>query len=339
MGVWLVTGSDVVLQDKAVARLVDDLVGDGDRALTLTRIREEDLRDADSEWSLAPLIDAAQTPPFLTERRVVVGHHLARFARDCGELVRLLANLLAAVDLVLVWQRGQKSGKRTRLPPVPKELRKAVESSGGKIIKTDAPFNDSRQNNKWLKEQIAETGLRFEPAAVAALAGIVGQDRGLVVGYLRTLAGALSEEARVTVDDVERYSGDPGSLAPWELDNAIDRGDIKTAVRVLQRQLLTQNPFMLLAWLHRRYQRMLRLDGAGVRNQAEAAKILNMKPFPARKLLSQVDLLGSKNIAESVRLLAEADLALRGMVDWPHDLILEVLVARLASMVSRSSRR
>ena len=59
--------------------------------------------------------------------------------------------------------------------------------------------------------------------------------------------------------------------------------------------------------------------------------------FPARKALSQARRLGSKGLRRSVELLAAADLDLRGAQAWPDELVVEVLVARLA-VVARSSR-
>ena len=66
----------------------------------------------------------------------------------------------------------------------------------------------------------------------------------------------------------------------------------------------------------------------------EAAKLLGMKgsTFPAKKALAQSRRLGSDRIRRAVRLLAEADLDLRGAKAWPDELVLEVLVARLAAL-------
>ena len=85
---------------------------------------------------------------------------------------------------------------------------------------------------------------------------------------------------------------------------------------------------------------MSRLDGADVTSEQEAAAVLGMKgsTFPARKALSQARRLGPKGISRSVQLLAEADLDLRGARAWPEQLVIEVLVARLAS-VARAGRR
>ena len=338
MSVQLVTGDDPVLVAEAVSRIVKEALGDQDRSLALEQLDEASFRDPDGRWSLAPLVDAAQTEPFLTSRRVVVGRHLARFSRpgEYDELVRLLEGLPSSTDLVLVWERGAEPAMTGRLPAVPKALAKAVEAAGGGSLNVTPPTRKA-DAHKWLQDQLSRSGLRFEPAAVGAVEDLVGADRGNIVGLLRTLEGALGSGAEVTAEDVAVYGGDAGSVVPWELDDAIDRGDIAAALKVLHRLTPSRHPMQLLAGLHGRYQRILRLDGAGAADERQAAEILGMKgsTFPARKILGQTRKLGSEKVARAIRLLADADLALRGTVDWPDELVLEVLVARLAALSSR----
>ena len=129
-------------------------------------------------------------------------------------------------------------------------------------------------------------------------------------------------------------------MPPWDLTDAIDRGDIAAALTTLTRMLRAgRHPMQLMATLHTHYQRIMRLDGAGVRNEKEAATVLGMKgsTFPAKKALAQSRRLGPSGVRESVRLLAKTDLELRGTIDWPPELAMEVLVARLAR-VAKSSR-
>ncbi len=338
MSVQLVTGDDPVLVAETVTRIVKETLGDEDRNLALEQLDEASLRDPDGGWRLALLVDAAQTEPFLTARRVVVGRHMARFSRtgECDGLVRLLESLPATTDLVLVWERGVEPVMGGRLPAVPKALAAAVKAAGGSSLDVTPPTRKA-DAQKWLRDQLAQSSLSFEPAAVVAVDDLVGAEHGNLVGLLRTLEGALGSGATVTSNDVAVYGGDPGSVVPWELDDAIDRGDITAALKVLHRLLPSRHPLQLLAALHGRYQRMLRLDGAGAADERQAAEILEMKgsTFPARKILGQTRKLGSEKIARAIRLLADADLALRGTIDWSDELVLEVLVARLAALSAR----
>ena len=166
MSVYLITGSDTVLVAASVSKLTCRLVGDEDRSLILTQLYEDDLRNLEGNWSLAALVGAAQTPPLFTQRRVVVGRHMARFSRasDYGDLLELMQSLLPTTDLVLVWERGVTPAMEGRLPTVPKKLLSAIEAAikatGGEIVKTDPPMN-KRDGDAWVRKAIDDSSLRF----------------------------------------------------------------------------------------------------------------------------------------------------------------------------------
>ena len=174
---------------------------------------------------------------------------------------------------------------------------------------------------------------------------LLGEDRSRVVGLIRTLEGALGQGAAVTADDITTFGGDQGSTVPWALDDAIDKGDVAAALALLPRLIpYAGSPsdrngaaFRLLAVLHKRYSNMLRLDGADVRDDKSAAALLGMKgsTFPAKKAMQQSRRLGTEKLGRAIDLLADADLSLRGTKDWPPELVVEVLVARLANLSGR----
>jgi DNA polymerase-3 subunit delta len=72
--------------------------------------------------------------------------------------------------------------------------------------------------------------------------------------------------------------------------------------------------------------------------QAAAALGLTGSTFPAKKALTQARKLGSDAVGRAILLLAEADLALKGAVEWPGELVLEVLVARLCRLAPTTRR-
>ena len=97
---------------------------------------------------------------------------------------------------------------------------------------------------------------------------------------------------------------------------------------------IDRHPLAIMASLQTHYLRMVRLDGAGVRGEKEAAQLLGMKgsSFPAKKAMAQGRKLGGAKVRRSLALLAEADVDLRGGRAWPGELVMEVLVARLARL-------
>jgi DNA polymerase-3 subunit delta len=323
--VQLVCGEDPSLVRDAVVRLVDELVGAEDRSLVVDEFAGDD-------YETAALADAAQTPPFLTERRVVVGRDAHRFkADDLAPLLAYLVDPLPSTSLVLVWESSA----------VPKALLEAVRAAGGTVVDA-GPGSRAQDRKAWLSERLGESGLRLDRAAVDLLTATVGEDLDRVAGVLATLVATFGEGARLTADDIEPYLGEAGAIAPWELTDAIDRGDIPAAVDRLHRLLGggERHPMVVLASLHNHVQRMLALDGAEVRTDKEAASLLGMRgsTYPAKKALDQARRLGSTKVGQAVGLLAVADVDLRGARDWPDELVLEVLVARLANL-ARSARR
>lgn len=346
MGLHLILGDDPVVISEAVTTLVDELVADGDRSLMLETLGEGDYRTEDDRYDPARLVDAARTPPFLTEKRVVVGRHASRFSRkeDYGPLVAMLTEPLETTDLVLVWEKGVEP-KVDRSPALPKPLKDAVEIAGGVVVKTAA--GRGKEAGVWLRAQLGASSLEFEREAVAAIEELIGDDSGRVVGIIRTLEGALGAGSTVTAEHVATYGGsERGATVPWALEDAIDKGDVGEALTLLTRLIPYEGSpsdrngaaFRLMAVLHKRYSNMLRLDGAGVSGDKAAAELLGMKgsAFPAKKAMRQSRKLGTDRIARSIELLATADMQLRGTVDWPPELVIEVLVARLASVAGRS---
>jgi DNA polymerase-3 subunit delta len=60
---------------------------------------------------------------------------------------------------------------------------------------------------------------------------------------------------------------------------------------------------------------------------------MGIKPgFPAKKALDQYRKIGGSAVARAIAMLAQADLDLRGAKDWPEELVMEVLVARLSRL-------
>ncbi len=319
--VHLVRGEDPSLVRDAVLALVDDLVGDGDKSLVVDE-------HAGEGYDVGALADAAQTPPFLTANRVVVGRDLHQFKADAlAPLVQYLADPLPTTSLVLVWESGA----------VPKGLADAIKKAGGVTVDAN-PGRTAKDQRSWLADRIGDSGLHLDRGAVDAIAQNLGQDVNRLSGILATLAATYGEGAKLGLADVQPYLGEAGGVAPWDLTDAIDRGDIPTAVSQLHRFHSKDRPWpMVIGTLHGHVQRMLALDGSEARNEKDAAATLGMKgsTFPAKKAMEQGRRLGSDKLAQAVKLLAEADRDLRGHKDWPDELVLEVLVARLAFLARR----
>jgi DNA polymerase-3 subunit delta len=325
MAVYFIAGDDESLVLSAIGDLVKQLVGDGDRTLMVDDFDNE-------EFEVRSVVDSAQTPPFLTERRVVVARGVGRFnADDVTALVAYLGDPLPTTDLVLVSGGGR----------IPKSLIDAVKAAGGITIQTAAPTR-AKDRTGWFQEQIHQSGLKLEPHAVQELSDWLGEDAGRLQGILETLHATYGTGKTLRSVDITPFLGDAGGVPPWDLTDAIDKGDTTRALRLLHRMMRAgeRHPLQVMSILHGHYTKLLSLDGANARDENSAAAAMGIKPgFPARKALDQYRKLGGGGTTRAVGLLAQADLDLRGAKEWPEELVMEVLVARLSRLGGTATRR
>ncbi|HET9060117.1 MAG TPA: DNA polymerase III subunit delta [Acidimicrobiales bacterium] len=323
---WLIVGEDPSLVSEELSRLVRQLVGDQDRSLVL-----EEMASAD-DAELFAVVDACRTPPFLSDRRVVVVRELGRFGPDqLAPVLSYLEEPMSTTRLVLV------SGGGT----LPSKFVTAFKAAGcTEVVGTDVSPREARN---WVAEKVAASGVKLVPAALVAIQDHLGEDLNRLSSVLATLESAYGTGARLGPEQVAPYLGEAGAVPPWDLTDAIDRGDAETALTLLHR--LTgagdRHPLVVLAILSRHYSNMLKVQSPSIATEAQAAAALGIakgrSTFPAKKALDAARRLGPSGVGDAVIALAEAELALKGKIDWEGDLVLEVLIARLCRL-SRSAR-
>ncbi len=321
--VHLVRGDDPSLVAQAVRALVDRLVAGRDPALVV----EE--HGTTEELDVGAVVDACTTPPLLVDRRVVVVRDAGRLhAADAARLEEVFRTPLPEVHLVLVAGGGT----------IPQTLVKAVGAVGG-VLETSA--GRGRDRDRWVADQIRGGPVVLDAAATRRLESHLGEDLGRLAGVLETLAASFGAGATISAQDLAPFLGEAGAVPPWELTDAIDAGDVAGALRSLRRMLTAggRHPLAVMASIQGHFSNLLRLDGAAVTSASEAAALLGTRSeFVARKALGRARDLGSERIGQAVSYIAEADIDLKGRTALPGDLVVEILVARLARLArARSS--
>lgn len=323
--VHLVKGGDEVLLAEGARDLVEQLVGDADRNEVLSEFTGDD-------YSMGDVLLAAATVSMFGDR-VVVARNSARFTSDdVAPLVDYLADPAPDATVVVVWDKPVAPGLRAN--QVPRKLTDAIKAHGGEVHDCGLPGGKGRA--MWAEEQMAASTVELDPRARRVVIERLGDDLSRLGGVLTVLEATFGPGARLGEDDVAPYLGDAGAVPPWELTDAIDQGDVAGAVTKLQRLLAggARHPLQVMVTLQSHVERMLRLDGAGVRDDKAAAQLLGMKgsTFPAKKALAQSRKLGSAKLARATALVAGADLDLRGRSPRDGAAVLETLVARLAAL-------
>jgi DNA polymerase-3 subunit delta len=339
VSVHLVTGDDPVLRSGAVGALVSELLDGEDPTLALEEHEVPARGSGDGEGGGAEarqavvddVLNAAATPPFMTSRRVVVLREIGLLgASEIDGILQYVETPLPTTELVLV-----AGGGRTA-----KTLEQGVKQGGSVHAPTATKPADV------LARELGAADLTLQADAGKAVLAHVGNDAGLLPAIVDTLASAFGPGATLTRAQVEPYLTDAGSIPVWDLTNAIEKGDVASALVALHTMITVtspmqpkpMHPLQVLGLLHSQYRKLLALDDPEVRSAEDAAAALGGRTSPnaARFRLRQARALGSDGLRQAFDHLARADLDIKGERAIPEDAVLELLVTRLAEISARA---
>lgn len=323
MAVYLFKGADPALVGDAVALQVRACVGTEDRSMVLDEF--------DGEYVLSAVVEAARTPPFLADKRVVLARNVSQHKGDLDVLIEFLDTTPDDVDVLLDWGSGA----------VTPRLLTAVKKAGGLVVDPTPPTS-LKDRREWWNEQIEAHDVHLDAKAASLVAEWLGED----VARWPRLADALKVaygKTQITSELLEPFLGVRGDVKPWDLTDAIDSGDARRAIVVVRRMMEAgeRHPLQILAQLHSHISRIARLDGRNVSSRDEAEGVLGVKGFPAEKAMKAYRSLGSEGVRKAFELLAGADFDVRGGTGLDDAVVMDVLVARLARLgrASQLSRR
>jgi DNA polymerase III delta subunit len=269
----------------------------------------------------------------MTSCRVVVVREIGNLAKDQAQwLADYVTSPLDTSRLVLVTGGGK----------TPAALEKAMKAAH---VESVGP--QSERTGEVLQTEAHEAGLRLSADATRHITDRLGEDAGRVPELVELLRSTYGDGSALDADQVDAYLGELGTAGRFDLANAIDRGDVATALEVLHRMLTATSarqdkpvhPLVVMAMLISHYQRFLRLDDPSIVTKEQAAEVLGMRSAAgARFPLESARRLGSDGLREVMGLLAEAELDLRGNAGTDERTVVEILVARLTRLSRRHVR-
>ncbi len=190
-------------------------------------------------------------------------------------------------------------------------LVQAVEAVG-EVRVFDAP--ERKQAADWVVRRFAEARTQCPPAVARRLVELVGEDVGdlaLETDKLIAYCGGQVPD----VEDVERLVIPSIDVKPWDITDAWGRRDtaavIGLATADVERREDVGRVIAQLAAHVRRVHRASVLVEAGA-TQADVARELGLKPFPAQKLVGQARRFEPAELGRAIVRLAELDLAVKG---------------------------
>ena len=323
----VVSGSEWSLVEQRARERANELVGDGDPSMMLesfffhaeTNGDDRDRLRGDVAGSLA-------TPPFIVERRVV----LVRFSDkmtddDVQSIVAWAKNPTPAVHCVVAIARA------------PKELIAAA----GEAVAFDVGWKGS-DHDRIIEETLSRHRVTVRAGTVAYIRDLLGDDIGRVAALAETLSNIYGS-APIGKEQVEPYIGGEGSVPEWDLTDAIERGQVATAIHVARRIVGRDAGagVYIVNILTRFYLGVAAVDAPGI-TEAEARAAMGPKtPLShPKKRMKTIQALGSDKAAAALDLVLEADRDVKGRAGGlSSQAVVEVLVARLARLHAAAARR
>jgi DNA polymerase III subunit delta len=190
-------------------------------------------------------------------------------------------------------------------------LVKAVEGVG-EVRLFDAP--ERKQAADWVVRRFADARTPCPPAVARRLVDLVGEDVGdLALETDKLIAYCGGEPPQV--EDVERLVIASIDIKPWDITDAWGRRDAAAVVGlapadVERREDVGRLIAQLAAHVRRVHRAAVMLEGGAV--QADIARELGLKPYPAQKLVGQAGRFTPAELGRAVVRLAALDLAVKG---------------------------
>ena len=219
--VYLIYGSEELLLERAVDRLRDRLAAVADLDFNLETF------DGPST-SADEIIGAANTMPFMSDRRLVIVHEVDKLDASGLEALAAYARDPAPFTcLVLVATKIARNSK----------LYRAVAASG--VAYEYAAPKRSEYAGEVVKMLLAR-GKRISHPAAQTLVELVGRDLRRLDTETGKLAAYVGDSSVVSEEDVSQVVAAGAAASVFELTDAVGERDTRLALR-----LLSVNPLLL----------------------------------------------------------------------------------------------
>jgi len=195
----------------------------------------------------------------------------------------------------------------------PKQLAAAVEKAGGETREYSAP--KPWQLPKWVVERAGEEGGRIDVETAKELVSIVGPSQQRLAREIEKLVLAVHPGTHIAVEDVERLASGDASPGAYDLADALAAGDPSEALALAERIAAHEGKPGGLVWsIARRLREVHRaaaLLEAGMPEQ-KVGQAVSRQPWLAKKIVTRAKQADRATLEQSLCLLAEVEVDLRG---------------------------
>ena len=291
-GAYLFEGVEENIKASALAALRGQLLPEGLEELN------ENLMDNPSTDAL---IAAAETLPFLADKRlVVVREHpaLAGKAEADERLTEYMAHVPDSCVMVFLC-RGKADAR--------KKLYRAIQKHGAVV--TFSPLSDA-ELNAWIIKAFSALGKRCALQTASLLAFTVGNDTALLRAEMEKITALCGEREDVADEDVRAVATRSIECTVFEMVDAVVAGQEGRAFSLLKDMLLSGSDRIgILAMLLRQYRllqhvKIMQFEKKPVQ---EIKQRLGVAPFAAERCIRQAAAYSGKEIKQAVDICLDTE--------------------------------
>lgn len=266
-------------------------------------------------------IAAARTTAMFGGRRLVV----LRDGLDEETIPALLLYAETANEETTLLVVDVRSGRRSKAFAA---LVKTIDDVG-RVVDVEALPSRPRDLADYVSKCAISAGVDLARGTAAHVATQLGRDSGAISALIDQLAVAAFDHP-VTSGDIEQFVKGPGTAMTWDLTDAIDKGNRAEAVRKLRALSSEMHALQIQSVLTKHVRKLLVASDAEPRTARDVELAIDAKGFGAKKVFEKIRSVDRAAIERAHHQVATADIDLRGGSGLPDDVILDVLVVRLA---------
>ncbi len=224
----------------------------------------------------AQVLEAAETLPFFDELRVVV---VQEFDADTANALEEYARTVPKTTALLFVRPGK--------PPKANPLYKAIDA-----LERAVSFDplEPNQAQAFLQKRAQENGIPLDDMAAVRLVQYLGSDLGALENTLLQLGAYVGFGNRVTAKAVDACVRPSSEYKVYEIMDALWTGNKRGGLRILATLLNdpSESAIGLATLCERNVRGVLNAKqlAAQGKNEAQIAKILGIKAYPAKKAVA-----------------------------------------------------
>lgn len=255
--------------------------------------------------SIEAIINAADTLPFMSEKRLVLikSSELFQTGRkeDTNKMKDYIIHIPNSTCIVFVEENVEKQNK------LYKEIQKE-----GYIVE----FKSPKENELviWLQKSLKKNNKDIEAKTAIYMLRNVGTDMELLEGEIQKLIAYKNNENIITQTDIDTVCSKSLETKIFDMLDAVGNKNLETALNIYNNMLmLKETPTKILIMITRQFRLLIQVKYLlnEAYNSDAIAKRLNQKPFVVKGLSAQAKNFSQETLIQALEDCLETDISIK----------------------------